>query len=312
MPIDHDELSLKQEISRLENELSIARARLTGVGTPHTLPQLSGPFALPIEDRGNDGSEETTDKQLLFSTSQNPSHTLLHLADTALPLGSFAFSSGLESYLAHHKPAHNAGPDILPKFLNLSLHSLATTTLPYLIAAYMTPGALQQLDDELDACTLCPVAKRASISQGRALLTVWERALKVETPPNAAKDALSAFCAALRAPSTNEVDDDVEFHGHFAPIYSVVSRAQNLTLHQTAYTFLLNHAKAVASAAVRAGVLGPYAAQGVLGGNWLRAMIEKAMETQWSRNPVEAGQGVPALDVWTGRHEKLYSRIFNS
>jgi urease accessory protein len=83
-------------------------------------------------------------------------------------------------------------------------------------------------------------------------------------------------------------------------------------LHESAYTFLFNHAKAVVSAAVRASVMGPYKAQGLLAGGWLRGEIENAMEANWGRSVEEAGQGVVMLDLWVGRHELLYSRIFNS
>jgi len=33
---------------------------------------------------------------------------------------------------------------------------------------------------------------------------------------------------------------------------------------------------------------------------------------EWETEPEDAGQVVPVLDLWVGRHELLYSRIFNS
>ena len=307
----HDGESLKQEIARLKEELAIAHAELTSTSASSSNP----PVALLTPDGNNNESTELSDKRPEYNSSLIPSHPLLHLTDTALPIGSFAFSSGLESYLAHHTPAHNAKSDTFHNFLHYSLTSLAATSLPYLIAVYRSPEKLEELDNTLDACTLCPVAKRASISQGRALITVWERALKAETSPGAARDALNMFCTTLKilAPCRSDDDDDnVELNGHFPLIYSLVCCAQGLTLHEMAYTFLFNHAKAVASAAVRASVLGPYAAQNVLGSRWLRAEISSSMEKEWAREVEDAAQGVPALDVWMGRHDLLYSRIFNS
>ena len=82
---------------------------------------------------------------------------------------------------------------------------------------------------------------------------------------------------------------------------------------QAAYIYLFNHAKAVVSAAVRASVLGPYAAQGVLAGGWLREELARCLQEGWRIEEVEeTGQGVPVLELWQGRHEVLYSRIFNS
>ena len=81
---------------------------------------------------------------------------------------------------------------------------------------------------------------------------------------------------------------------------------------ESAFTFLFGHAKAVVGAAVRAGVTGPYAAQGVLASGWLRGRIEELMVGNWDVGVEEAGQGVPMCDLWVGRHELLYSRIFNS
>lgn len=75
---------------------------------------------------------------------------------------------------------------------------------------------------------------------------------------------------------------------------------------------MLGHVKALVSAAVRANLLGPYAAQRVLASVETQDMIRLAIEREWNTEPEDAGQGVPVMDLWVGRHEVLYSRIFNS
>ncbi|KAI4165748.1 MAG: hypothetical protein LQ342_000691 [Letrouitia transgressa] len=260
----------------------------------------------------------------------SPSHALLLLADSALPLGSFAFSSGLESYQAHHRhpsrnKINNSNPQHISSFLSLALHTLATTTLPYLLAAYRHPEQLHSLDDTLDACTICPVARRASIAQGRALLTLWERAFRSSTSAADSRSpaalALAALSSALKRTATTgsaspaadvHVDDPAVPVGHFAPLWAVVARALGIGVHDAAHVFLLNHAKAVLSAAVRASVVGPYQAQAVLGSGWLKSELERVMAENWEMAVEDAGQGVPPMDLWVGRHEMLYSRIFNS
>ena len=132
-----------------------------------------------------------------------------------------------------------------------------------------------------------------------------------------AQEVLKELAREVRkGPSFSEdvdVDEDgLELNGHFAPMWAVVTAAMEITLVESAYTFLFNHAKAVVSAAVRASVMGPYAAQGVLASRWLRELIERIMTECWDARVEDAGQGVPMLDLWVGRHELLYSRIFNS
>ncbi|KAK0513019.1 hypothetical protein JMJ35_005036 [Cladonia borealis] len=290
-----DESTLKDEIARLEAELSLVRSQLQLISS-----------STPSEP---DEPAPPPPKTLL------PSHPLLLLSDSALPLGSFAFSSGLESYLAHHPntPGNTLAAERFHHFLSLTLTSLATSTLPYLIAAYTKPPNLQDLDAELDACTLCPVARRASVAQGRALLTLWDRALGSEAGPSEAATALSNFSQAMKTPNSRLDDaENIALSGHFAPVWAAVTCALGISLHSSAYTFLFSHAKAVVSAAVRASVMGPYKAQEVLASGWLRGKIEGVMGANWERKVEEAGQGVVMCDLWIGRHELLYSRIFNS
>ena len=84
-------------------------------------------------------------------TSINGSfHALLLLSDSALPLGSFAFSSGLESFLAHHRFTNAAAKVIaLDTFLEQSISNVASTALPYVFAAYNDPNRLEDLDNAL-------------------------------------------------------------------------------------------------------------------------------------------------------------------
>ncbi|ROW08780.1 hypothetical protein VMCG_02728 [Cytospora schulzeri] len=290
-------------------------------------------------------------------------HFLLLLSDSALPLGSFAFSSGLESYLAHNRrrthPFSSSAPSQPPPppsrpsyppfdlFLPVSVSSYASTTLPFVLAAHRGPDRLADLDDQLDASVICTVGKRASVAQGRALLGIWERSFAASTALGggaaggfssssssccggghdddggggigggddraALLRSLGEYSRALRSPP-----GDIDATGlppvaaHLAPLFGVICRVVGLSLHQTAYVFMLGHVKALISAAVRANLFGPYQAQRVLAGSGVQEMISAAVEREWDTPVEEAGQSVPVMDLWIGRHELLYSRIFNS
>lgn len=246
-------------------------------------------------------------------------HALLLLSDSALPLGSFAFSSGLESFLAHknHSSMH-ANPLLKTQafntFLTHFISNITTTSLPYVLSAYHDADLLFDLDNDFDASTPCTVARRASITQGRALLAIWERALS----PSALEgkgDQVTAFATSMKSP----IQDSFGMlpQAHFPPLFGAVCMALGLTEYETSYLFLLNHAKTVLSAAVRASVMGPYQSQAMLASSELKESINTCIEREpvqgTGRHGVEgAVVTVPMMDIWMGRHELLYSRIFNS
>lgn len=240
-----------------------------------------------------------------------PNHYLLVLSDSALPLGSFAFSSGLESFIAHHRP-QLVGHAELQKFIVLSIASVSSTVLPYMLAAHRRPQDLMRLDNDLDASTLCQVARRASVAQGRALIAVWDRCFASNdserwTENGDSVRALKAFTIALRPPHTS-----AQAYGHFPVVWGAVNRAMSVPLKTAAYVFLFKHAQSLLSAAVRSSVVGPYKAQSILACGWLQESIACALDTEWETDVRDAGQVVPLMDLWVGLHEKLYSRIFNS
>ncbi|KAL2002529.1 hypothetical protein VTN02DRAFT_6616 [Thermoascus thermophilus] len=302
---DTDRQDLENEIADLEQRLQDARSRL---------------------NRHSTSQDEKCTPHLRNDPPCYPSlHSLLLLSDSALPLGSFAYSSGLESYIAHHKPLPPSTTPVssFHRFLKLSIASVSSTTLPYVLTAYRRPEELETLDNDLDASTPCTVARRASVAQGRALLGVWERAFRetyscssTTQPANdAARSAvlaLESFSEALKSSAGDSTTDALGPNGHLAPLWGVVCLAMGIHIRQTAYVFMLNHAKAILSAAVRASVMGPYQAQSVLASASLQDMIAERIEREWETAPEDAGQVVPVLDLWVGRHELLYSRIFNS
>ncbi|KAB8254701.1 hypothetical protein BDV32DRAFT_131883 [Aspergillus pseudonomiae] len=312
---------LEKEISDLEYRLQNAKTRLALASGQETDGDSYLPLPKGMRYDLQDIAATNADVFLPDTIPLLSSHALFLLSDSALPLGSFAYSSGLESYLAHNKPLP---PKVTPtasfhRFLKLSITSMASTSIPYVLAAYRNPEDLETLDNDMDASTPCVVAQRASIAQGRALIGVWERAFRgtYASGPFLAGDSaakavetIGDFSDALK--SCSDTADDLGPKGHFAPLWGIVCLAMGMDARQTAYVFMLNHAKAVLSAAVRASVMGPYQAQAILASRDLQDMIIQRIDREWDTPVEDAGQVVPPLDLWVGRHELLYSRIFNS
>jgi urease accessory protein len=368
---DETELKLEDDIAQLESRLAKAKQRLSykrqerHQQIPTAAEASSSSPITPINSTPPASIHGQGSSPLFDSSSQ---HYLLLLSDSALPLGSFAFSSGLESYIAHARgPLSSSVPSSSPylykptfsSFLPLSLSSYASTNLPFALAAYRSLSSsssssvstIAELDDVLDASIVCTVGRRASIAQGRALLSIWEKSLSVSitdsgsgSDSNSNSAALAEFSALLRRSSSssssttsfssttssantntktkqneekekgagNEESLPPPVSAHLAPLFGAVSAALGLSLRQTAYVFLLSHAKALVSAAVRAGMFGPYQAQRILAGAEVQTLISGLVEREWDVPVEEAGQSVPVMDFWIGRHEMLYSRIFNS
>jgi urease accessory protein len=154
-------------------------------------------------------------------------------------------------------------------------------------------------------------------------LTVWERSFRghytssSSSPSNGSESSAEIsdeHNTALSALThfTHVFKTTARLNAHLAPLWGLITRILHIPLHDAAYLFLFSHARTVVSAAVRANVLGPYQAQSVLGSGELQLRIRELVEEGWERCPEDAGQCVPVMDLWVGRHEKLYSRIFNS
>ncbi|RYP86335.1 hypothetical protein DL770_004927 [Monosporascus sp. CRB-9-2] len=337
---------LQNEIAELEDRLRRAKERLKSTSTSQSSPTTISTTnnsqqiarappspSLPLSPHPNSNPHSH------ITAAPNPHHYLLLLSDSALPLGSFAFSSGLESYREHARTTRSAAP--FASFLPLSVSSLAATSLPFALAAHRDPRRLPELDDALDAATPCAVARRASVAQGRALLGLWEKSFAPASAATGGRDGgfgsgagagedgelrevLKEFSALLRSGSGSGSGGAAEEGGeeegipqqqvsaHFAPLFGAVARALGLTARQAAYVFVLGHVRNLTSAAMRAGVFGPFQAQKILAGAGAQRLVAAVIDREWDTPFEAAGQTAPVLDLWVGRHEILYSKIFNS
>jgi len=126
-------------------------------------------------------------------------YILLMLSDSNLPTGSFVASSGLESYVKHGFASSSPTDVATVDFLRDSLASYARSAIPFVSdshKAVMDFGlpedesgreggkdkrldtilkTLSGLDKLYQAMTLNHVARRASMSQGVALLTLYSK-----------------------------------------------------------------------------------------------------------------------------------------
>lgn len=183
-------------------------------------------------------------------------YILLLLSDGNLPTGSFVASSGLESYVKHGFTSIPGSTTIT--FVRDNLAAYAYSALPFVSDAHLAVSSfgsvgghsedgddfkvedfqwivdhLTAIDDLYDAMTLNHVARRASKSQGVALLTLYSKGFSRPSSFSAITDQ-EAWGRELRMNKLLErfklLVRKEELYGHLPTCWGALTAALGLTL----------------------------------------------------------------------------------
>lgn len=164
---------------------------------------------------------------------------LLLLSDSNLPTGSFVASAGLESY-SKHGLSHGESDKIMT-FIRSSLNSYAHTALPFVSDTHLLISSLdthvdidihlkslRKLDDIYHVMTPNHVSRRASESQGVALLNLYSKGFS--KPKSTMVDAETDNTLGVIVDRYKLFVRREEAHGHLPVCWGILTGALGLSL----------------------------------------------------------------------------------
>ncbi|XP_078446442.1 urease accessory protein F [Wolffia australiana] len=212
------------------------------------------------------------------------------LLDSVLPTGGFAHSLGLEAAMQAH---------LVVDLVTLKAHiahvmdNMGSLLLPFVYAMNRSPDldTWLKLDSVLEATLTNDVSRKASSSQGSALLRV----------------AASVF---PECPIFSRIRGIGGQFCHHAAVFGLVSGVLEFDgeTAQRAYLFMMM--RDVVSAATRLNLVGPLGAAALQ--HEMAGMGEEVLRKWMNRMLDEACQTSPLLDAVQGCHSYLFSRMFCS
>ncbi|MDO7875047.1 urease accessory UreF family protein [Hymenobacter sp. ASUV-10] len=216
---------------------------------------------------------------------------LLHLVDSAIPTGSFAYSYGLESSISLDLVRDDTG---LRNYLYAYLQQAGSFELPFITSCFQTElSALLPIAEDYDAQLLVPNLHRASAVQGRTWLRL-----------------LNSFYPEANLPEISEWFAAQELPPHFTLVFALALQCTGYALAEVQTMYLHMLLRDQLSAAIRLGLLGP------LEGHRLQhdfyAVFEHVLAGQEGKEYGEATRSAFLLEVAQVLHEDLYTKLFQN
>ena len=220
------------------------------------------------------------------------------LVDSALPVGGFVASNGLEVAFQLGKVKEAASLQaFLKSFLKnqsySACHLFDHFKIPFGSVDKLSLMDYFRLDKEYDALIgTNHVSRRSSMAQGLAYLSLVTRSFETQSD---SFDIILQYKKAILVTQTP---------GHLPVCFGLVCMHLGIPAEDMKPMYLYLQAKGVISAAVRLNVVGPYVAQSLLYDCFEIIRDLDHLKTGFQTDPIQ--------DIMQGCHDQLYSRIFNS
>jgi urease accessory protein len=216
---------------------------------------------------------------------------LLTLADSNLPVGSYAFSNGLEA--ASHLGILSS-TDHLHDYITTAIYNTAQSELPFIQSCNTTDAAsLSDILITYDAMLTTQTMAQASAVQGRNLIRIMNTLY-----PSDAMTQLRQTLLKQTVPA------------HYTIVYGTTFYVAGFAQIQTQQIFMYQMLRDQISAAVRLGIIGPMEAAQLQKRH--HQTCEMAIQQTTDTPYTHATRSAPQIDITQSFHQHLYSRLFQS
>ncbi|RYY68327.1 MAG: urease accessory protein UreF [Chitinophagaceae bacterium] len=221
---------------------------------------------------------------------------LLHLSDPTLPIGGFAHSAGLETFVQQGvvsdiHSAENYIREMLSK--NIYYTDAAFVSLAFDAAISNNKEKLLQLDEECQAVKSPMETRQASYKMGNRLIKIFSHGNE--------HAMLSWFRENIQAQATP---------GHYSIVFGICAAVLGIPKENALAGFYYNTAVSMVTNCVKLIPLGQQEGQLLL--HSLQSLIGDLTEYSMHPDKDKIGFCCTAFDISQMQHEQLYTRLYMS